>query len=713
MRRVNIFTFLFLLACAPRLEAQGGFTTVTGTITDPNGLKYSCGTITAQLITAGGAAPTLNGGGFTTQTSPIGLGCPTTPGTGAPGSFLMRLADSGVIVPSTTTWRFTINLAPGIPPPAGTGPQSFSVTTAINCGTNTPATCTSNAMDISTLLSASAPAISNSSAGNANQVNFGPSGVDLRNPAFGGQSRIQAETTGANFTVTSGSNIVTTTSLHFLTSTYHVCAVGDIMWSTTWNGLDGNYPSSIVSLGNPGGTPTRITVTSCDSDTQVHVSSNANANAGTTNGNTGTLWYGPDDDNGASSPWMRAETAISQGIVCGTLFVPSGITNWSQAHFNNQAFITCRGKEGGNSTSKYIVINGTTDGGGSTIAVTPWFSTTTGGPSGAGCNGGSGAACSGVYGQYNNLSWNGGGSAGNITLGSHNFFENIFTDDSYSNLAFWGMPNMASNAYVFVLSGGYHIAQNIIVDGGGTCFGIQNNNHLPISGWFGGNCNNVATLTMIGGGGVLADNGGAYTMGASGAMVNVGAGRYVGYDVLLSGSPNVSSVCFIASTGFIYLIDPQCTNNGNTTSAAIQVTGAGYGYASGGILVGGATGNAWGCNAAATCVAGEGNNYGANPIGTIGCNSSTSPSVCGANPRGTVALAAGVTTLTVNTSAVTANSIISVTNDDSLGGRLGVTCNTTINTIWVSARTPGTSFQITVSAAPVTNPECISYTILN
>ena len=158
---------LLVLSFAPRAAAQGGFTTVTGTITDPNGLKYACGSITAQLITAGGAAPTLNGGGFSTSTSPIQLGCPTSPGTGAPGSFVMRLADSGVIVPSNTTWKFTVNMTPGIAPPAGTGPQSFSVTTAINCSTNTPAVCTSNQMDISAILSAAAPALSNSAGAGA------------------------------------------------------------------------------------------------------------------------------------------------------------------------------------------------------------------------------------------------------------------------------------------------------------------------------------------------------------------------------------------------------------------------------------------------------------------------------------------------------------------------------------------------------------------
>jgi len=104
----------------------------------------------------------------------------------------------------------------------------------------------------------------------------------------------------------------------------------------------------------------------------------------------------------------------------------------------------------------------------------------------------------------------------------------------------------------------------------------------------------------------------------------------------------------------------------------------------------------------------------ASPRYTTGnCTSSASPAVCGDLANGSVAIPAASTTLTVNTSAVTANSQILVVNDDSLGTKLGVTCNTTINNIWVSARTPGTSFQITVSAAPVTNPECVSFSIQN
>lgn len=99
---------------------------------------------------------------------------------------------------------------------------------------------------------------------------------------------------------------------------------------------------------------------------------------------------------------------------------------------------------------------------------------------------------------------------------------------------------------------------------------------------------------------------------------------------------------------------------------------------------------------------------------TSNCASTASPAVCAAAPVGAVAVAAGSTTLVVNTSAVTANSLILITFDSSLGAQLGaITCNTTFTSAYVSARTAGTSFTITVSAAPVTNKACFSYTIIN
>ncbi|MBI2120792.1 MAG: hypothetical protein HYT94_04180 [Parcubacteria group bacterium] len=102
-------------------------------------------------------------------------------------------------------------------------------------------------------------------------------------------------------------------------------------------------------------------------------------------------------------------------------------------------------------------------------------------------------------------------------------------------------------------------------------------------------------------------------------------------------------------------------------------------------------------------------------MGTVAnCNSSASPAICDGAPAGSVALGAGDTTLTVNTSAVTPDSQIFVTEDSSLGTRLGVTCNTAINRNYrISARTPGASFTIRSNSAPAQTQACLSYWVVN
>jgi len=107
------------------------------------------------------------------------------------------------------------------------------------------------------------------------------------------------------------------------------------------------------------------------------------------------------------------------------------------------------------------------------------------------------------------------------------------------------------------------------------------------------------------------------------------------------------------------------------------------------------------------------------PVNTTGyqtatnCSSSASPAVCGSAAAGSFVLPAAATTVTVNTTAVTANSQIMIVNDDSLGTKLSVTCNTALDQVFVSARVAATSFTITAPAAPVTNPNCYSYLIVN
>jgi hypothetical protein len=100
------------------------------------------------------------------------------------------------------------------------------------------------------------------------------------------------------------------------------------------------------------------------------------------------------------------------------------------------------------------------------------------------------------------------------------------------------------------------------------------------------------------------------------------------------------------------------------------------------------------------------------------CSSSASPAACGSAMAGSIAVPAGTTpTLVVDTSAVTANSQILLTPDESLGSKLGVTCNNTLATVAtppvITARSAGTSFTVQINATVSGNPVCLSYLVVN
>lgn len=98
------------------------------------------------------------------------------------------------------------------------------------------------------------------------------------------------------------------------------------------------------------------------------------------------------------------------------------------------------------------------------------------------------------------------------------------------------------------------------------------------------------------------------------------------------------------------------------------------------------------------------------------CANGASPAVCGSAASGAVAIPTGSTpTLQVNTTAVTANSRIVLTIDESLTIS-GVTCNTTLATLTqpvVTARSAGASFTIQIGSTLATNPACVSYMVFN
>lgn len=116
-------------------------TTVTATITDPNGVPYANGSVTAQLAPAGVSNPTVGGAAIGGNVGPAA--------TDANGRFSMDLFSNTSISPGGTQWQFTI-CNPGVQPPLGFGNQCF-----------TPAaiTITGATQDVSTQLNAVAPVL--------------------------------------------------------------------------------------------------------------------------------------------------------------------------------------------------------------------------------------------------------------------------------------------------------------------------------------------------------------------------------------------------------------------------------------------------------------------------------------------------------------------------------------------------------------------------
>lgn len=109
-------------------------------------------------------------------------------------------------------------------------------------------------------------------------------------------------------------------------------------------------------------------------------------------------------------------------------------------------------------------------------------------------------------------------------------------------------------------------------------------------------------------------------------------------------------------------------------------------------------------------------------VGTVsvkGLSTSTNCSTasCGAAVSGAAVIAAGSTSVTITTTAVTANSEIHITEDASLGTRLGVTCNiqadSALGTPHPGNRSNGTSFRVDIDVAPTTNPRCFGWSFLN
>lgn len=551
--------------------------------------------------------------------------------------------------------------------------------------------------DITSFVSGSANVTINSSLASSGSNG---TGAGFTNVIVAASSGVKADwfrvNSGANFTVTSGSPIVTCTTCHFQTNLLRsgLAAVGMQIFATNWGNVDNSALTAVAVITTASTTP--VTIISVDSDTQIHISANATGNAGTTNANVGVLLYGDDD----TAAWHTTKVAAYDAGVCGFIQAPPGYTNINVAEFLTKSCPTDF------TNSAYPGIAGWTQSG-TTFVIPPWFDYTT-------CNVSS--TCFG-NGSWRNIGFTGEGQDAIPAAAAGKLFFSTFNDMSYEDMIFSALgAGVASTTTCFTINSGYHIIINFTIDRcGNAAFNVIGNAH-EVFGLFAGNSTDSASTGQfnVGSNQVLACFGCAFQFNFVGVFVNSG-GTYWGYNdsnVLASGS---ASACWKTATGSIFARGGLCINAGNTGSVSVQVTGAGIAQVEQSKLGGGATSTAWACNAAATCDSGVGlNTYNANPIGNVGCNSAASPAVCAGNLSGTVAVAASGSTLTVNTTAVTANSIIVLTEDASLGTRLGVTCNVTptVQPLTVTARSAGVSFTFS-NTSPTTNPRCVNYEIKN
>jgi hypothetical protein len=95
------------------------------------------------------------------------------------------------------------------------------------------------------------------------------------------------------------------------------------------------------------------------------------------------------------------------------------------------------------------------------------------------------------------------------------------------------------------------------------------------------------------------------------------------------------------------------------------------------------------------------------------CFSSASPADCKSHIVGFVSIPAGSASVVVNTTAVTADSLISLTFDSTQAMHLHLACSLAAQEPFVSARVPGHSFTISVRSTFSTNPGCVGFRLIN
>lgn len=161
---------LLILLCAPSVFAQ--FTTVTATVTDPNGIPYAGAVMNAVLVPSTGGGYTLGGQPYSGRIGPVTLD--------SSGSFTVNFGDVTLISPGSPQWQITIDSAAAtIGPSLGTGPQSFTYTST---GTTISG---SSPVSLTNSLNSLAHKLTNFSGAGSGTLNYVGQVINVVNSAYG------------------------------------------------------------------------------------------------------------------------------------------------------------------------------------------------------------------------------------------------------------------------------------------------------------------------------------------------------------------------------------------------------------------------------------------------------------------------------------------------------------------------------------------------
>jgi hypothetical protein len=718
-----------LLACAVPSFSQS--TTVSGQITDAGAQAWNNGNYTFTFV----ANPNYPGGPYTWTGG--ALSTTITGALNGTGGYSVSIPANTSISPVGSTWQLKVC-------PQATPAPCFSTANTTITGATQTLNATPPAISVSPGASVSVYATSEvSSAQIGSQVYLLGTGLQICSAVTGttctswtspggnaagpsnGANVITAgqllTTYGAKFdvgifpdaTVTNTSNSITCPDCKFLTGPTPA-KVGQIVW-----GVAGGAPG-LASTAVLFGGANQTTISIVDSDTQIHVVGNSN----TSSSGAFLIAWGDDDTTAINAAWTAGGCTAVINAPGGASFISApvfqAIAGCVSVANSNNGF---RGQrlQGANTSSTYFVPLPT----------------------------------------FNYTSILAGAGSGIGAFGNNNISDLSMFD-------IWGLGFSSGSAI------GTANTALLMIGGATSCY------RVGIIGWNGGNNNssigayiNGATDMWYVGGSVDA---GSYGLVQAGVNVQLANNEFScisrtttgGYCVQTKGgSSTLSTSNFIigtydnggttthlndtmqGQTNFYTLTKEvnSVTNlvANNILNNAPATTSGGILFASTGAVLNIGMNNQIGANGAAiftfnvpanntvnedgmnntyvaTGSAAVWNNTGTwnnlNFFSTVNnCSSNASPAVCGSARFGSAAIPVGTNpTLVINTTQVTANSQIILNIDESLGAKLGVTCNTTLTTLpnpVVTARTAATSFTVQLNAITATNPVCMSWQVIN